>query len=509
MKKKNGLFTRIGNKIGSIFNPVNMAKNVAMSAMGMKPKSKIRIFFDKIINFFVKFNNKLLEITDKILYLYNKYISGKIGIFLKLLKMFFSIFIVSVIKRTLNRLKEFCTKDKKRAIIYFILLYICYKIVCLVYYKISSFMVKNRNNMVVLTRIVSPEKIQKSVNCYGYLESENNLNYQSEVRGNIDKIFVKEKQLVKAGQLIMVLDSKFTANSYTSAKSILESKKLQYESIKKLYQQGLESKGNLKSMEADLESATSNFESAKKAYNGLMVYAPFDGFIDNIEKKEGSQINPGERLFSLERTNDMQVKCEVQNLNVDEINIGDRVKIFVSGNEMAYGNISVIGDSIDVYSGSRSIVINQIKGYEGFEDRIRPGVSVMIKVMANSHKNVYKISSEALEITPTGSFMVKILDVKEKKNVVGYKNVIIYDEINGIDYVEGLSNGDYVIERGHEFVDIGEKGVKYNTINQEIQSGFKNKIKSISREIKKFFIFVKNDVKNMIKVVGFNKYLNG
>ena len=105
--------------------------------------------------------------------------------------------------------------------------------------------------------------------------------------------------------------------------------------------------------------------------------------------------------------------------------------------------------------------------------------------------------------------MVKILDVKEKKNVVGYKNVIIYDEINGIDYVEGLSNGDYVIERGHEFVDIGETGVKYNTINQEIQSGFKNKIKSISREIKKFFIFVKNDVKNMIKVVGFNKYLNG
>ena len=147
-------------------------------------------------------------------------------------------------------------------------------------------MKKDVNKMVVLTRIVGPERAKKEVNCYGYLESENTLNYTSEVRGNIENIFVQEKQMVKEGQLLMVIDSKFTKNSYISAKSILENKKLQYNAIKKLYQDGLESKGNLKAMEADLENANSNFESAKKAYDGLMIKAPFDGFIDNISNKE-------------------------------------------------------------------------------------------------------------------------------------------------------------------------------------------------------------------------------
>ena len=129
---------------------------------------------------------------------------------------------------------------------------------------ISRIFQTHKNEMVVSVREVQPERVNKEINCYGYLESENNLQYVSEVRGNIDKILVQEKQHVRGGQLLMVLDSKFTANSYTSAKSILESKRLQYNAIKKLYKDGLDSKGNLKAMEADLENANSNFESAKK-----------------------------------------------------------------------------------------------------------------------------------------------------------------------------------------------------------------------------------------------------
>ena len=440
-------------------------------------------------------NTTLLFVTDRVVICYNKFIAGKILQIWNLIKKIF-VFLLEYLKKMINYVIVFYKKDKKRAIIYFIVIYIIYSVFCLIFNKIFTSTPKHKNEMIVSVREVKPERITKDVKCYGYIESENNLQYVSEVRGNIDKIFVQEKQHVKEGQLLMVLDSKFTANSYTSAKSILESKRFQYNAIKKLYKDGLESKGNLKAMEADLENANSNFESAKKAYNGLTIYAPFDGYIDNINNKEGSQINPGTKLFTLERMNAMQVKCEVQNLLTTEVERGDDVKVFVSGYEMATGKISVIGDSIDVYTGSRTILVNQIKGLEGFDNKIRPGMSVMIKIQATAQEDTFKISSEALETTDTGAFMVKVLNPENGE--ISTKNIWIYNEQDGVDYVIGLQPGDYVVERGHEFVLVGDKDIQFEKIG-EIQKNVALNDKSAA--IKCFI----HDVPKIVK--SFSKHL--
>ena len=456
-----------------------------------KKYSKLIVYVSRLKAYVITVNGVILKIADLVVMWYNQYIAGRLVYYWRILKNILQ-HILIYCKNIYNLIITFYKKDKKRAIVYFIILYILYKTIFSLSEKILAQFQTHKNEMVVSVRVVVPERISKNINCYGYIKSENNLQYVSEVRGNIDSIYVQEKQHVYAGQLLMALDSKFTANTYTSAKSILESKKFQYDAIKKLYEDGLESKGNLKAMEADLENANSSFESAKKAYNGLMIRAPFDGYIDNINNKEGAQVNPGTKLFTLERMNAMQVKCDVQNLSINEVNIGDNVRIFINGNEVAVGKISVIGDSIDVGTGSRTIIVNQIAGLPGLEDKVKPGISVMMKVLAHSQKPVYKISSEALETTDTGAFMVKIL--KPLNGEVYSKNVWIYDEQDGVNYVNGLTDGDYVIERGHEFVNIGEKNIRYIK-NDKVES------LSFSEKIKQVPIFVKTFVKGCVNFV--------
>ena len=502
------VFKKIGNKVNKIsnnikqaLNPVNIMQDSMMRAMGVKPKSKLQVLFEKLIGVIKSLNSKLLSLTDKIVSIYNRYISGKPAKLWFFIKLTFAS-LKSLFKYVFGKIKAFYEKDKKRAIIYFILLYTVYKLIGFCCYKITLFMKKDANKMVVLTRVVEPERAEKEINCYGYLESENTLNYTSEVRGNIENIFVQEKQMVKEGQLLMVIDSKFTKNSYISAKSILENKKLQYNAIKKLYQDGLESKGNLKAMEADLENANSNFESAKKAYDGLIIKAPFDGFIDNISNKEGAQINAGQRLFTLERTDAMQVKCDVQNLKVEEVGIGDKVDVFVSGKKMAEGGISVIGNNIDVDSGSRTILIRKIKSISGdYDEYVRPGVSVMVKIPAMSQKSVYKISAEALEVTATGGYSVKILNPKNGE--VMSKEVLIYDENNGMNYVSGLAPDDYVIERGHEFVENGESGIKYQLINGVAEKTWNDNFKSVVNGVKTYYIYIVDFFKHLPEFLPF------
>ena len=470
-----------------------------------KKESSAKNIFFKLKNKIIKVNNKILFITDIIYNFYKKYLNGKAKLTIGKIKIFIS-FLLKKAKNIINFIVNFYKKDKIRAIIYFIVLYVIYKLFYVFADKISMLMQNHRNEMRVLVREVKAEKGKKNVNCYGFIESENNLQYFSEVRGNVDKIFVEEKQYVKEGQLIMSLDSKFTINSYVSAKSILESKKLQFNAIEKLYREGLESKGNLKIAEADLETANSNFETAKKAYNGLMIKSPFNGYIDNITNKEKSQINIGTLLFTLERENSMQVKCDVTNVSNSELNIGDNVDIFINGYQAGTGEISVIGNTIDVYSGARTIIIKNIKGLEGFEEFVKPGTSVNIKMVAHPNYDVFKISSEALENNRSGSFMVKILNPKD--NSISKKDIFVYEENDGINYVIGLKNGDYVIERGHEFVDIGEKNIKYSKIGQNSEKSVLKDIKkflfcykSFYKNIPEFGVFLKNDLKLKIEKI--------
>ena len=477
-----------------------------------KNKSSVRFFVDKCKNnnkysknkrdviaylkrVVLKINDYLLRVSDLLLAVYNRYIAGKPSFVWRKIKELVKLAFV-FIKRFVFFVRDFYKKDKKRAIIYFVVLYVCYKFFFGFLGWISHFFNSHKNEMVVAVREVKQERAEKDVNCYGYLESDNNLNYVSEVRGNVKKILVQEKQYVKEGQLIMMLDSKFTENSYISAKSVLESKKFQYEATKKLYEDGLESKGNLKAMQADLENANSNFESAKKAYNGLMILAPFNGYIDNIKHKEGAQINPGTSLFTLERTDAMQVKCDVQNLSTGEVQVGENVKVYIGGLEVARGKISVIGDSVDVYTGSRTILVNRIEAFEDFEENVKPGMSVMLKILAKSQKAVYKISSEALETTDTGAFMVKILNPND--GAITSKNVRIYNEKDGIDYVFGLTDGDYVVERGHEFVEIGEKGINFAKVGVQEQNSFMDKC----LKIKNWFKNLGSNFKNMWRKSG-------
>ena len=493
--------TVLGIKTKSKFQQVceKIKSKIADDVNGVKVKiglpanrTEIQGIAEQSKKIVVRINDKILYLTDRIVAIYDKYVAGR---FLTLWN-----WCKDIVKKLFLLTKKgwlfvaaFYKKDKKRAIIYFILLYLIYKLVSVIAWKIGAAFQSHKNDMIVSVRKVEAERIEKNVNCYGYLESENNLQYVSEVRGNIEKILVKEKQHVKEGQLLMILDSKFTANAYTSAKSILESKKFQYNAIQKLYEDGLESKGNLKAMEADLENANSNFESAKKAFNGLTIYAPFDGYIDNINNKEGSQINPGTKLFTLERMNAMQVKCDVQNISTGEVQVGDKVKIFIGGHEMANGTIAVIGDSIDVYTGNRTILVNKVVANDGFEGKIKPGMSVMMKIAAKASEDVYKISSEALETTETGAFMVKVLDAKSGE--ISAKNIWIYDERDGIDYVIGLAEGDYVVERGHEFVAVGEQGVQHVEVVSRQPEG--NKM-----NIKKTISYIGQTIKKSVEAIG-------
>ena len=191
---------------------LTIVKNIKNAIIGLLPKKNQLVkIAEHLKTICLKYNAKILNLTDKIVAIYNKFIAGKpravVDFVKNLIKKVFE-----YIKKIAIFIRDFYKKDKKRAIIYFVILYVIYKVVFGIFDRICTFFQSHKNEMIVSVRIVKPERVEKNINCYGYIESENNLQYLSEVRGNIEKILVQEKQHVKEGQLLMVLDSKFTVN---------------------------------------------------------------------------------------------------------------------------------------------------------------------------------------------------------------------------------------------------------------------------------------------------------
>ena len=125
----------------------------------------------------------------------------------------------------------------------------------------------------------------------------------------------------------------------------------------------------------------------------------------------------------------------------------------------------------------------------------------MVKIPAISQKSVYKISAEALEVTATGGYSVKVLN--HNNGEVTSKEVLIYDESNGMNYVSGLAPDDYVIERGHEFIENGDIGVKYKVINGVAEQNWNDKLKSAVNGVKTFCIYIVDFFKHLPEFLPF------
>ena len=141
---------KLSNKVNKTLDPSKMVQNAMLTAMGMKKKSKLQILLEKIMGFFYAINSRILRVADRITLFYRNNIEGVPRVLWAFFKFFFKVFILGSITKFWHFLVAFYKKDKKRAIIYFILLYIIYKAICFACYRISLMFVEHKNNMVVM-----------------------------------------------------------------------------------------------------------------------------------------------------------------------------------------------------------------------------------------------------------------------------------------------------------------------------------------------------------------------
>lgn len=195
------------------------------------------------------------------------------------------------------------------------------------------------------------------VTASGKIEAENSANLSTRMMGYVTKLNVKVGQQVKAGQLLVTVNSTdLQAKKAQVDASILQAEaayrnaKKDYDRFVNLFAQQSASQKELDDMTARYEMAKAGLEAARQMRNEVLaqfsysnITAPFSGVVTNTFVKEGDMANPGMPLVSVEGTGVLQVTAMVAESDITAIKNGMPVKVLVkSTNQQVNGKVSEV-----------------------------------------------------------------------------------------------------------------------------------------------------------------------
>jgi|GEM_PF-78363 len=284
---------------------------------------------------------------------------------------------------------------------------------------------------------VSKNDITVQVTCTGTISAVTTVEVGTQVGGIIKNIYADYNSVVKKGQIVARIDStnliktlRDAEINLTKAQVTFDAGERNYNRVKSLYEQKLESQSNYdaalttyETNRASLLSAKATLENAKVNLDYATIYAPIDGVVISREVNIGQTVSASmssPTLFNIAYDlSKMQVQATVDEADIGKIDVGQEVAFTVD----AYPEDSFKGTiyQIRLSPSVSNNVVNYVVIIDVINDNLKlmPGMTASVKINVASKQNVLRVPNMALRFTPA-----KVLQdtVKVKEAMGGMRN---------------------------------------------------------------------------------------
>ena len=140
---------------------------------------------------------------------------------------------------------------------------------------------------------IQEEAADNIINISGILSTEGSARLSFKTGGVIDRIFVKEGDQIRKGQLLATLKSAEISAQVEQVKLSLEKATRDFERANNLYQDSVATLEQLQNAKTGLDIAKQNYQQVSFNQQYSKIYATRDGFIVRKLKNEGELAEPG------------------------------------------------------------------------------------------------------------------------------------------------------------------------------------------------------------------------
>ena len=259
--------------------------------------------------------------------------------------------------------------------------------------------------------------------------------------GRVERVYVREGDRVREGQILATVNRTNAQNAYNSAKASLDQAEDAYKRLKKVYDQGSLAEVKWVEIQTTLEQARSMEQIARKQLDDCTLTAPVAGVVGSCNAKAGGSLLPGEPAVTILDMGKVSVTFSVPESEISTVNVGDEATVCVPAldNRLLTGRITDRSVSASRVSHSYQVKI----AFPNSDKSLMPGM--VCKVLLNQSDNQgFVIPAKCVQTRPEGLSVWVVENGRAQHRLITSSAFVA----NGVLVSSGLHPGDTVVTAG-------------------------------------------------------------
>lgn len=312
---------------------------------------------------------------------------------------------------------------------------------------------------VVTSKSVAPSMFLHYFDVFGTVEADKSISLYTTASGTVKKIYVRNGQMVKKGQLLLSLDTDIMMSSLAELETGLELAKTVFEKQQRLWMdqqigseiQYLQAKNNYDGLVQKVKTLKEQIELSE-------IRAPFAGSIDNIFAKEGQLAGPQMPAIRLVNTSGVYVKADVPESYANRVHVGTPANVaFTSMDYEVAAEVLQVGQFIQ--EGNRTFSIN-VSLPEA--DGVKPNQMVHVALQDYRNDEALTVPASLVQQDVEGNdfiYTLKNIEGTDRYQVVKTWVTTGLTFEDQTEIVSGLETGMMVVDKGSRSVRTGQEVV--------------------------------------------------
>jgi len=314
-----------------------------------------------------------------------------------------------------------------------------------------------KNVPLITTFTAKQEVFKHMLEIQGNVTTKNLLVITPEYNGILTNVYVKEGQKVNKGQILAKIDDGGLSQQLAQLQIQADLGKTTFERQKRLWEQNIGSEIQYLQAKSTYESQVEAVNQLKQQIAKTTVRAPFSGTIDDVLTEQGSVVGVGQTpLMRIVNLNNMYIETDVPESYISDVIKGKHVIVeFPVLGKTIETEIRQAGDYINPANRTFKVEV----GIPNSDKSIKPNLTAKLKINDYTNEKALLVPQSIISENAEGEQYVYVVNNKNgNEEGVATKTIIKTGKTQGdvIEVLEGIANGDEIIQEGARSVKDGQ-----------------------------------------------------
>ncbi|MCB0462233.1 MAG: efflux RND transporter periplasmic adaptor subunit [Flavobacteriaceae bacterium] len=314
-----------------------------------------------------------------------------------------------------------------------------------------------KNVPLITTFTAKQEVFKHMLEIQGNVTTKNLLVITPEYNGILTNVYVKEGQKVNKGQILAKIDDGGLSQQLAQLQIQADLGKTTFERQKRLWEQSIGSEIQYLQAKSTYESQVEAVNQLKQQIAKTTVRAPFSGTIDDVLTEQGSVVGAGQTpLMRIVNLNNMYIETDVPESYISDVIKGKHVIVeFPVLGKTIETEIRQAGDYINPANRTFKVEV----GIPNSDKSIKPNLTAKLKINDYTNEKALLVPQSIISENAEGEQYVYVVNNKNSEEEgVASKTIIKTGKTQGdvIEVLEGIANGDEIIQEGARSVKDGQ-----------------------------------------------------